>query len=178
MPFAELPGSHMNVPSPPDWTRFAAQANELIASQPIPNLSESITNAVNQINQMLALNSPEAKTKRHLAYLHDKYMTETYQDYEAHPENYIMTANGPILRDPIDRYVKLAKINRDIAYARNLGHANEPPPQLIEKANLLKGIKEGKYKSNKVYNNQFTPIDSSLDNSEQDNIDQEDQNGS
>lgn len=116
MPFADLPGSKLNLNlGNMDWLRPAMQATELIARQPIPNTADAVKEAVGQINQMLELQSPEAKLQRelHMTQLHA--LKQVYDDWKLHPEDYQMTAHGPVKIDPLTRIGRAATIQHTIA---------------------------------------------------------------
>src|SRR6266576_1938178 len=88
MPFANLPLSGFQAPSAPDWTRFGAQANEFIAHRPIPDTASSVSDAVQQINQIIKQQSPEARMERTLKMEMLKSHIGMYQQYKQHPEEF------------------------------------------------------------------------------------------
>jgi len=145
MPFAELPGSHLSVNlNPPDWGRFAEQANSLIANQPQPNTAAYVEKAVDQIDKILQLSSPEAKMQRRLQMLQLGFMQHVYEDYQAHPEKYQMSAHGPVLIDPVERALKFSQLRKDRAYIDQIDRQGQVPANLRDKVNLLKGLIAGK----------------------------------
>jgi hypothetical protein len=119
MPFAELPSSQgFAAPQAPDWTKFAAQANEFIARQPIPDTASAVKDAVAQIDQILKESSPEAKMERGLKMMQMQNLMEMYRDYKVHPEKYKPGPNGlPVLVDPVERGLKMSQIRRNNAAA-------------------------------------------------------------
>ena len=113
MPFAELPSSGgFQAPQAPDWTQFGRQANELIAHQPQVDLSSSIQQAVGQIDEILKMTSPEGRLERKLKIESMSAMVKTYQDYKEHPDNYILTAHGPVHKDVDTELLKGAHIKQ------------------------------------------------------------------
>ncbi len=121
MPFANLPSSPgFQAPQAPDWTRFAAQANEFIQrggemrAQAGKDFAESIDKAASQISGILQYNSPEAKAKRKMEMIQTQAMTQLYQDFQAHPDKYQMTAHGPILKDPFEQALKIAHLRQAV----------------------------------------------------------------
>lgn len=118
MPFAELPSSKGFVPpQAPDWGQFASQAINLRAHQPIPNTAEMVNQAVQQIDHILQLQSPQAKLQREVQMRQLDMMKEVYTDYKAHPEKYQMTAHGPVLIDPYARIERIARAKHALASA-------------------------------------------------------------
>jgi hypothetical protein len=116
MPFANLPSSPGFVaPQAPDWTRFAAQANEFIAHQPVPDTSKIVDQAVGQINEILRLSSPQARLARDVQMQQLTTMRDVYNDFKAHPEKYQMTAHGPVMIDPYARMERIARIRHTAA---------------------------------------------------------------
>lgn len=118
MPFAELPGSHIQGLQVPDWTRFAAQANDYIAHQPVPDYSEIVKDAVGQIDEIVKMASPEGRLERALKREQLGAMLQTYHDYRQHPENFMLTAHGPVRRDPLEALLKGAHFKQAITAAR------------------------------------------------------------
>lgn len=112
MPFAELPGSHISGLVTPDWSQFAHQANaEIMQGAELraragENLANSVLQASNQINEILKMASPEGRLERALHHEQLAAMLHTYQDYHAHPENYLLTAHGPVHKDPETELLK------------------------------------------------------------------------
>ena len=116
MPFAEF--SHaagFQAPQAPDWTRFAEKAIDLQANRPIVNTAAIVDKAVEQINGILKMASPEERAKRDLQRIQIDTLRGVYQDYKAHPEKYQMTAHGPVLIDPYERASKIANIRHTVA---------------------------------------------------------------
>jgi hypothetical protein len=100
MAWAELPGSKMSVNlTPPDWTRFAEKAVDMIANRPIVNTAQIVQNAVDQINEILKQSSPQARMERQMKMLELQAKTELYKNYLANPKAYQWSAHGPV---PID----------------------------------------------------------------------------
>jgi hypothetical protein len=116
MPFATLPSSPgFSPPQAPDWTRFAAQANEMIAHRPMFNTADAIDKAVDQISKILELSSPQAKMERQVHMQQLNSLQQLYYDYQQHPDQYQRTAHGPVHIDPVTRIGRIAQINHTIA---------------------------------------------------------------
>jgi hypothetical protein len=118
MPFAALPSSPGFVqPQAPDWGRFAAQANEFIMkggemrAQAGKDLISSLDKSAAQISAVMKYNSPEEKLKRKMEMMKDQAMMQVYQDFQANPDKYQMTAHGPMLKDPFTQALKLTQYN-------------------------------------------------------------------
>jgi hypothetical protein len=135
MPFANLPVSGFQAPQAPDWTRFAAQANEFIARQPHPDTASAVTDAANQINEILKLSSPEGRLERQVHRLELEAKMKLYEDYKLHPESYQVTSRGIIHNDP-QKFLKDAFDIKEKAeriknlYLRNKGLENPPSQSL------------------------------------------------
>lgn len=142
MPFASLPSSPGFVsPQAPDWTRFAAQANEFIAHQPIPDTSKIVDQAVGQINEILKLSSPQARLARDVQMQQLSTMRDVYNDFKAHPEKYQMTAHGPVMIDPYTRMSRIANIKHTLAstqYLENKNKGSGTSSFIQNKLNLLR----------------------------------------
>lgn len=142
MPFANLPSSPGFVaPQAPDWTRFAAQANEFIAHQTIPDTSKVIDQAVGQINEILKLNSPEARIAREVQMRQLSAMRDLYRNYKANPSAYQMTAHGPVLIDPYARMERIARIRHIEAstqYLQKKAAGSGTSSFIQQKLNLLR----------------------------------------
>ena len=136
MPFATLPSSPGFVaPQAPSWEPFALQANQFLANRPHVNTAEIIGQAAQQISQILALSSPEAKLERQLKLQQLQTMQSVYADYKQHPEKYQMTAHGPVMIDPIERMSKLANIQHTAASTAFLSKKlNQGTPAFITDA--------------------------------------------
>lgn len=118
MPFATLPSSPgFQAPQAPDWGQFAMEAIRARERQPIPNTAAMVDQAVQQINGILQLQSPQAKMQRALQMQQLRVMSEVYRDYQANPNNYQMTAHGPVRIDPYARIERLARARQATAQA-------------------------------------------------------------
>ncbi len=115
MPFAQMPVSGFQIPQAPDWTRFAEKAIDLQANRPIVNTAEVVNQAVNQINGILKLASPEERLKRQVERTQLEAMRDVYTDYKANPDKYQLTAHGPVLIDPYARAARIASMQHTIA---------------------------------------------------------------
>ena len=110
-----MPNSGFQVPQAPDWGRFAEQAINLIANKPIPNTAAIVDQAVQQINGILKMGSPEERLKRQLEITQLGALKNLYTDYQANPQKYQMTAHGPVLIDPFERAKRIADTQHTLA---------------------------------------------------------------
>lgn len=117
MPFAELPGSHIAGLQTPDWTRFASQAVDLIAHQPVPDYSSIVKDATDQIDEIVKMASPEGRMERALKREQLSAMVQTYRDYREHPDRYTLTAHGPVQKSVTDELLKGARFKQAMTAA-------------------------------------------------------------
>jgi len=110
-----MPVSGFQIPQAPDWTRFAEKAIDLQANRPVVNTAEIVNQAVNQINGILKLASPEERLKRQVELTQLGALKDLYTHYREHPDQYTMTAHGPVLTDPYQRAARIASINHTVA---------------------------------------------------------------
>lgn len=138
MPFSVLPSSPGFVPpAAPRWEPFALESIRELENRPYLHTADLVQQAVSQINNILQLQSPVAKAQRQLQLLQLQTMQDVYNDYRQHPENYQMTANGPVMIKPLDRYLKLSQINKNLASTAWLQHKSQPGnvPQTVAEYN-------------------------------------------
>ena len=121
MPFAALPSSPgFMQPQAPDWGRFASQANEMILkggeqrAQANKDLISQMDKNAEQISKIMQYNSPEAKAERRMKMMQVQAMEQVYNDYRIHPENYLMTAHGPVVKDPFTQAMKITQYRNAI----------------------------------------------------------------
>jgi hypothetical protein len=123
MGFAQLPSSPgFQPPVAPDWSPFALEAIRERERRPILNTAAMVDQATNQINNILQMQSPLARAERMLQMQQIQGQMQTWQDYRQHPENFVMTAHGPIARDPVERALKLSQANKNIQSANFLAN--------------------------------------------------------
>ncbi len=151
MPFAQLPSSPgFQAPQAPSWAPFAMQAVQNIQhggdiqAQAGKDFADSIEKSAAQISAILQYQSPQEKTKRQLQQLQLETLTGVYNDYKAHPEKYQMTANGPVLIDPLARMEKITKIGRDVAYINSLHTQSQLPDNVKSAIDSIAAIKSGR----------------------------------
>ena len=140
MPFAELPSSQGFVrPQAPDWGGFALAAIHELDRRPFFNTAEAVNQAVGQIDKILQLSSPVARMQRQLQMQQLQTMSQVYRDYQLHPENYMLTANGPVRIDPYKRLEQASRVSKNAAMADYLTKKTNPQvPQFIkDRMNLL-----------------------------------------
>ncbi len=146
MPFAALPSSPGFVPpQAPSWQPFALEAIHELERRPIVDTAGLVQRAVDQINNILQLSSPAAKAQRQLQLLQLQTMQQVWQDYRDHPENYRMSANGPIAINPLDRYLKYSQVKRNIAQTDLLNKkSNMGVPSVVANyKNDIQGLHQG-----------------------------------
>lgn len=141
MPFAQLPVSGFQAPQAPSWAPFALQANQAIMQgaalrqRASEDLTQSVQNAANQINQVLALSSPEAKAERQLKLLQLDYMSKVYNEYRQNPDAFIQTANGPIPKNSYQGLKMGYDLQQEVMRIKNLAartnKLNNPPANPI-----------------------------------------------
>lgn len=89
MPFASYATSGFQIPSGPDWTQFALQANQLIShgtdlmAQQSQNLVESIDKTTQQVGRLMKENSPEGKLMKELKIEALKAQKSMFAEYKA-----------------------------------------------------------------------------------------------
>lgn len=141
MPFATLPSSQgFTPPQAPDWSPFALAALRERANRPIPNTAEMVNQAVQQIDHILELSSPQARLQRQLQLEQLGALRDTWRDYHSDPSKYQMTAHGPMLRDPYDLAMKRSTIRKNIAQANQLDREGNPVPLIGEIDRITKNL--------------------------------------
>jgi hypothetical protein len=103
-----------------------------------------VDKAVEQINGILKLSSPEERLKRQLEMQQLGFMHDVYSDYKLHPENYEMTAHGPVKIDGLTRIAKIAAINHTLASNQYLNKKINSglPPGLSEAIQKVKAAQD------------------------------------
>jgi hypothetical protein len=89
MPFASYATSGFQMPSGPDWTQFALQANQMIShgtdlmAQQSQNLVESIDKTTQQVSRIIKEHSPEARLMKELKVEALKAQKSMFAEYKA-----------------------------------------------------------------------------------------------
>jgi hypothetical protein len=152
MPFAALPSSPgFQQPAAPDWGRFAELAIQQIQhggdirAQAGKDFAEHLDKSFMQVSKIMEYNSPEAKAKRQMEMMQTQAMTEVYKDFKAHPENYLMTAHGPVAKDPFTQAMKVTQY-------RNAQVTGEINTMNRDKAKKASQLSQGLDDFRKTYN--------------------------
>jgi hypothetical protein len=150
MPFATLPGSPSGIAAvlgTPDWGRFAELAIQGIykgaelRQQAQKDFLSSLDKSFEQTSKIMEYNSPLSKTKRKMEMMKDQYLYGIYEDAQAHPEKYIMTAQGPKLRDPFEEASKIIHFkNSVLSYDTGTENLAEARRKRVRQEDLNNGL--------------------------------------
>lgn len=177
MPFAQLPVSGFQAPQAPSWAPFALQANQAIMQgaalreRANENLTQSVQNAANQIDQVLQMSSPEAKMQRQLHLLQLSYMSKVYNDYRQNPDAFINTANGPIPKNSYQGLKMGYDLQQEVMRIKNLAartnKLTNPPANpmapYIQSYNAHTGSNVPVPSMNNTYNDQSEAVQDASD---------------
>ena len=128
MSFAALPSSPgFQAPQAPSWEPFALQANQNIVhggdmrAAAGKEFADSISKAADQITGILQYNSPLFRAQRANQMRQQQYLTGLYNEFDQHPEKFMMTANGPVMINPFQQALAVSRYNN----AQTAGELNK-----------------------------------------------------
>ncbi len=132
MPFEHIAGSSptLQLPSSPTVT-------SINIPRPIVDTPSIVEHATNSINQILQQMSPAARLQRQIQMLQLQAQQRLYMDYQAHPDKYRLTMNGPVPEDPW-------KVANEIALfktrAASLAKSNEAATATAARAHVFDNL--------------------------------------